>query len=182
MSTTSDAVGCISVFTTPITAYQLTDVSTLADGGGFGGRQGNTTIVNSGTVSMSPMLVYWQESDLSKFDSDYAAILASKFDIDFTPTATADSTSETASPPNRSQPVAATSSAGTNSEKDAGSSNSGLSTGAQAGIGVGAVILAILLCTAGFLLYKKRAQRKARMDEKTAAQNDQPEYIQTHVK
>jgi hypothetical protein len=78
------------------------------------------------------MIVYWQESDLSNFDAKYAATIADKFDIDFTPTATAGVTAETATPPDRSQVASATSDSGQGAER----SGSQLGSGAKPGIGV----------------------------------------------
>ena len=141
----------------------------------------NATVLSSGIASVGPMGAYWQESDLSKFDPDYAAILASKFDVDFTPTAiatadaTADATAETASPPDRSQFASATSSVEMDSEEA-----TGLSSGAKAGIGVGVALGVVLLCAAGFLLYRRRVQ-KAKLDHKFALQNEQPELVQTRA-
>jgi hypothetical protein len=169
------AFGCVSVFRTPITAYKQTSR------GGGGDLPENTTVINSGTIYMNPMMAFWQESDLSNFDHDYASTLASKFDIDFTPSATVGPTSETASPPHRSQFASATSSVDTNSEDAVDSSHSGLTTAAKAGVGVGAAIGTTLLCVAGFLMYKRRAQKKAKLDQKSAIQNDQPELVQATV-
>jgi LPXTG-motif cell wall-anchored protein len=132
-------------------------------------------------MHVKPMLNYWQESDLSAFDPDYAATLAERFNIDFTPTATADVTGETASAPDRSELPSATSPAGSSSIDAAADSESGLNTGSKAGIGVGAAIGAILLCVAGFLLYKRRTQKKAKLDRKSAIQNEQPEFVQTQA-
>ncbi|KAI4678892.1 uncharacterized protein J4E88_006180 [Alternaria novae-zelandiae] len=137
----------------------------------------NATVLDSGTASMWVMQGYWQESDLPNFDPSYAAILATKFGIDFTPTGTgtADAPAETASPPGRSQLTSATSTV----ETDSGEAT-GLSSGAKAGIGVGVALGVILLCAAGFLLYRKRVQ-KAKLDRKSALQNEQPELVQTRA-
>jgi len=165
---------CESSFSTPITAYPTewfesrSEIVTQTD---------NATVLSSGIASMGPMAGYWQEADLSKFDPDYAAILVSKFDLNFTPTAiaTADGTAETASPPDRSQFPSATSSLEMDSEE-----STGLSSGAKAGIGVGVAFGVVLLCAAGFLLYRRRVQ-KVKLDSKSALQNEQPELVQTRA-
>jgi hypothetical protein len=124
------------------------------------------------------MIVYWQESDLSNFDAKYAATLADKFDIDFTPTATADVTAETATLPDRSQFASATSDSGEGAE----TSGSQLGSGAKAGIGIGVAIGAILLGITGFLLYKRRLRKKlSKLDWNSAIQNEQPELVQTQA-
>jgi len=119
------------------------------------------------------------ESDLSKFDPEYAATLKGKFGIGFTPSATMVITSETASPPARTQLTSATSSAvpGSQGTSGANSSGSGLDTGAKAGVGVGVAIAAILMGVAGFLMYKKRVQKQRAVQQKFAKQNEQPEFI-----
>jgi hypothetical protein len=168
---------CISTFTTPVTATSSeTFSSTLGQP-----ITDNRTILSSGTMIMTPMIVYWQESDLSKFNSEYAATLAEKFDIDFTTTATADVTPETASPPDRSQLTAATTSVGPDSGAGQNFSNTGLSSGAKAGIGVGITIGVMLLCIAGFLLYRRRLRKTSKLDRNSAIQNEQPEYVQTQA-
>jgi hypothetical protein len=192
--------GCVSNFRTPVTGfYPKQDLTTSADIDGVYTYTSNDleyrdnhTVISSGTMMMDKMHVYWEESDLSKFDRDYASSLADVLleSNTFTPTATtaaadisataADVASETASPPNRSLPLTpATSSAvlDPTTEPDAASSSSGLSTGVKAGISVGAAVGAILVFFAGFLLYKKRLAKKARLDRETAKQNDQPEFV-----
>ncbi|KAI4915419.1 uncharacterized protein J4E92_009373 [Alternaria infectoria] len=130
----------------------------------------NATVLDSGSVSMSLMEAYWQESDLPNFDPEYAAILASKFS-----TGTADAPAETASPPGRSQLTSATSTV----EADSGEAT-GLNSGAKAGIGIGVALGVIILCVAGFLLYRRRVQ-KVKLDRKSASQNEQPELVQTRA-
>jgi hypothetical protein len=117
----------------------------------------NSTILTSGVQVENVIRVYWQETNLPKFDPEYASILAKKLDLDFAPTATATAAS-----------VQAT--------------RSGLSTGAKAGIGVGVPIAAILMLCAAFVLYKPNIQKKnGKMTESVAAQNAQPELVQTRV-
>jgi hypothetical protein len=168
---------CISTFTTPVTATNSEKFSSTL------GQPvtDNRTILSSGTMIMTPMIVYWQESDLSKFDPAYAATLAEKFDIDFTTTATADVTPETASPPNRSQLTSATMSEGPDPGADQSISNTGLGSGAKAGIGVGITVGVMLLCVAGFLLYRRRLRKISKLDRNSAIQNEQPEFVQTQA-
>ena len=173
-NTNSGFAWCWSSFSTPITAFPTKWVESRSE---IVTQTDNATVLSSGIASMGPMAGYWQESDLSKFDPDYAAILASKFDLDFTPTAivTADGTAETASPPDRSQFPSATSSLEMDSED-----STGLSSGAKAGIGVGVAFGLALLCAAGFLLYRRLVQ-KVKLDSKSALQNEQPELVQTRA-
>lgn len=125
---------------------------------------------------MPAMVVYWQESDLEKFDPEYAATLANHLSIGFAPTATSDITSETATPPNRSKLPSATSNLG---EAIGGSKGSGLSSGSKAGIGVGVGLGTLLVALAGVLLYKRRVgRREKKLDRNSAIQNQQPKFVQ----
>ena len=177
---------CTKVFSTSITAYN--PVAVMTSNINFFGESttyidsldrsatDNATILSSGTMTMAAMVVYWQESDLEKFDPEYAATLADHLSIGFTPTATSDITSETATPPNRSQLPSATSNLGETMERSKGS---GLSGGAKAGIGVGIGVGALLVALAGFLLYKRRVgRREKKLDRNSAIQNQQPECVQ----
>jgi hypothetical protein len=177
---------CTKVFSTSITAYNpvafttsstnsIGETTTYIDSLDRSATD-NATILSSGTMTMAAMVVYWQESDLKKFDPEYAATLADHLSIGFTPTATSDITSETATPPNRSQLPSATSNLG---EAIAGSKGSGLSSGAKAGIGVGVGVGTLLVALAGFLLYKRRVgRREKKLDRNSAIQNQQPEFVQ----
>ncbi|RMZ73153.1 SH3 domain [Pyrenophora seminiperda CCB06] len=133
---------------------------------------------------MSPWIVMWQPSDLSKFKVDYASSLAKLLQIDFTPTPTgvvtpaavtpADAaTPATAAPPSRSNLPSATANVAMTL------TSSGLSTGAKAGIGIGAAIGALLLCVLVFILYRQRLRKKSKLDRLSAIQNEQPELMQT---
>ncbi|KAI4945895.1 hypothetical protein J4E91_007809 [Alternaria rosae] len=115
------------------------------------------------------MIVYWQETDLLHFDPEYAATLAARLDIDFTPTATF----ETASPSDRT-----TSPADDGGER---SSKSDLSIAAKAGIGVGIAVAGIIMVVAGLVLYRRHFRKKARLGPKSALQNEQPELVQTRA-
>ncbi|KAI4613338.1 uncharacterized protein J4E87_009985 [Alternaria ethzedia] len=140
-----------------------------------------TIVLDEGLMGMSPMVVYWQETDLSLFDPEYATKLASKLGLDFTPTGTAAVTAETASPPDRSQPPSATSSAQLGSDAGEGSSQSDLSIGAKAGIGVGVAIAVILAVVVGLVLYRRRVRKQRALDQTLARQNEQPELVQTRA-
>jgi cell division protein FtsN len=158
---------CLKTFNTTVTAYrdQILTTSTETTNGTptprtthITGDYANSTQLPSGTMIADEVVIYWQATDLPKFDSDYASLLARRLDIDFTPTPTASAT--------------ATSTIASNSDDT--SKTTGLSTGAKAGIGVGAAVIVILLCVAGFLLYKGKHRKEAR----TFLKNDQPELVQ----
>ena len=181
---------CKSAFSTPVTAYlpkQIPGTTTTSNSATFTftafdrDSRDNATVVTSGVMYMDVMLVYWQESDMSNFDRDYASSLAEVLlpsnTFTPTPTSTARFIAKTASPPNRSQYASATAPAKSNSIEAADSSNPTLSGGAKAGIGVGVVAGVILLCAGAFLLYRTRA-RKAKLDRKSTLQNEQPEFVQ----
>jgi hypothetical protein len=139
----------------------------------------NSTILTSGVRVENVIRVYWQETDLPKFDPEYASILAKKLDLDFAPTATATAADATGTPttPTRSELTSTTSTAA--SEQ---ATRSGLSTGAKAGIGVCVPIAAILMLCAAFVLYKPNIQKNnGKMTESVTAQNAQPELVQTKV-
>jgi hypothetical protein len=177
---------CTKVFSTSITAYNpvafttsstnsIGETTTYIDSLDRSATD-NATILSSGTMTMAAMVVYWQESDLEKFDPEYAATLADHLSIGFTPTATSGVMSETATPPNRSQLPSATSNLG---EVVGGSKGSGLSSGAKAGIGVGVGVGTLLVAFAGFLFYKRRVgRREKKLDRNSAIQNQQPEFVQ----
>ena len=194
MATASDATDCLSAIDTPITAYTVADATLPTNTAGQEIPE-KPSIISSGTVIMQPMLVYWQESDLVHFDSDYASTLASKFDIGFTAMETpgpaterprlttgspqSDTTKGTASPLDQTKVPSATSSRPTiTSAAPTSPSKPGLSTGSKAGIGSAAVVAAILLLVAiGFVLYKRWLHDKAGLDGKAAELNEQPEFL-----
>ena len=161
-------ISCRSRFTTPVTATTSPRFVPTA------GDMRSTKVIDVGTQFMDPMFVYWQETDLSKFDPGYAATLAARLDIDFTPTAT----SETAPSSDRSQSTSATSSANDGGEK---SSRLDLSIGAKAGIGVGVAIAVILAVVIGLMLYRRRVRKQRALDQTLARQNEQPELVQTRA-
>ena len=125
------------------------------------GGHGNSTVLTSGTFLADPLVIYWQATDLPKFDTDYASLLARRLDIDFTSTPTA---GPTATPTAFSIPKDTT-------------KPSGLNTGAKAGIGIGAAVVVILLSVVGVLLYKGKHPKETRK----LLKNDQPELVQTET-
>ncbi|KAF1946980.1 hypothetical protein EJ02DRAFT_430194 [Clathrospora elynae] len=136
----------------------------------------NTTTLYSVFMLVTPVIVYWQETDLPKFDPEYAAIVAKRLSLDFTPTATESITAATAAPPDRSHLTLSTPTA----PSDPSTSAHGLTTGAKAGIGIGAVVGVLLLIPA-FLLYKcigRRKRKGSTVSERTALQHDEPELVQ----
>ncbi|KAI4607203.1 hypothetical protein J4E83_009659 [Alternaria metachromatica] len=171
LASDATASACSSSFSTPVTALYPSNAypALISDPAGEEPRE-----ISEGVQLMAPMIVYWQETDLSKFDPGYAATLAKRLDIDFTPTAT----SETAPPSDRSQSTSSTSPADDGGEN---SSKPDLSIAAKAGIGVGTAVAAILMVVAGLILYRRYVRKKARLDRKAALQNEQPELVQTRA-
>lgn len=185
----------MSSFTTPLTAYNPEQVGgeTTSDGSVWffvtsdSDSRNNATVISTGVAQMNAMLVYWQESDLEKFDTGYASELAEALlpSNTFAPSVTTmagtilGSQSGTAVPPDRSQLVSATADPKSNAEQADRPSRSGLSTGVKVGIAVGAGIGVVLFFFIGCLLYKRVSilQRKARLDHETAKQNEQPEFV-----
>jgi hypothetical protein len=182
--------GCFATFSTIVTAY-LPDWYSTSRTYNNGDvetymsldqeAKDNITVISTGTKAMDAMVVFWQESDLSNFDPDYAATLANKLDIDFTPTPTAAVTAETAAPPDRSEVASTTPTALSGPDGSAALSDSGLSDGAKAGIGVGVAIGVIALGVAAFLLYKRTMRKKSKLDRNSAIQNEQPEFVRSHM-
>jgi hypothetical protein len=190
LDTTIDApyILCTSSFNTSITEYRpvlSTLTITQEDGSSYimttqdHHAVDNTTILTQGTMEGALFRVYWQASDLSRFDPDYASMFAEKVNIDFTPTTTEAILSPTAMPPSRSQLSSMTPTSQSELVGTEHGSKAGLSTGAKAGIGVGAVIGIILLCSAGFLMYRRHLQAKTTLNGVSALQNEQPEFVKT---
>jgi hypothetical protein len=159
---TSPFEGCMKTFDTSVTAYRdlilITLTETAKDGrtipitSHVTGDHENSTVLTTGTMVADEVVIYWQATDLSKFDEEYASMPARRLYINFTltPTATASNPSDT--------------------EKK----TSGLSTGAKAGIGVGVAVVVVLFCVGGFLLFRGRHSKET----KTFLKNDQPELVQ----
>jgi hypothetical protein len=163
---TTPPEGCVQTFDTAMTAYRYQILTTSTETTNSRATpvtthitegHENSTILTSGTMLADEIVVYWQATDLPKFDSDYASMLARRLNINFTstPTATLTAASNPADTLNAS----------------------GLSTGARAGTGVGVAVVVILLCVAGFFLYKERHRKEAR----TFLKNDQPELVQERM-
>ncbi|KAF2829616.1 hypothetical protein CC86DRAFT_172212 [Ophiobolus disseminans] len=107
----------------------------------------NITVLNTGVAQADPIYVAWRAKDLSLFPVSYATSVAQQFGIAFTPGPT----------PGGSL----------NLPQETGSLAAGLSTGAKAGIGVGAVLgFAILVGVAFLCLYiRLRRRRRAGGDD-----------------
>jgi len=171
LASDATASACSSSFSTPVTALYPSNgyPALISDPDGTEPRE-----ISRGVQLMTPMIVYWQETDLSLFDPGYAATLAARLDIDFTPTAT----SETAPSSDRSQFTSSTSPADDGGER---SSKPDLSIAAKAGIGVGIAIAGIIMVVAGLVLYRRYVRKNARLDRKAALQNEQSELVQTRA-
>jgi hypothetical protein len=125
----------------------------------------NTTTMTTGTAYADALRVGWQYSDLSKFPPAYAVSLAKQISVDFTPVASL--STPTASPASSS-----------NLPRETGSPPPGtLSTGAKAGIGVGAVLAFLLLLSLVFatLFIRKRRQKRTITNTDPAAIAETPE-------
>jgi len=112
----------------------------------------------------------WKASDLPVFEPQYASALASRFKIDFSPTATPNvlGLSATASPGTTAAVPGPTSPPEPSSD---------LSTGAKAGIGVGAVIGALVLAAALLFFLRMRKRRGTPLTHNTEAV-EAPELVQ----
>ena len=111
----------MSSFNTPLTAYNPEQVGgeTTSNGSVWlfvtsdSDSRNNSTVISTGVAQMNAMLVYWQESDLEKFDTGYASELAEALlpSNTFAPSVTTTAgtilglQSGTAVPPDRSQLV-----------------------------------------------------------------------------
>jgi hypothetical protein len=146
---TSPVRGCTKTFASPVTAYK--DFTTPQSGTPtqqtthVNSYHANSTILYTGTMLVEPFVVYWQATDLPKFDTDYASLLARRLDIDFAPTATAGLTATSSSSSSNTPPA-----------------SSALSTGAKAGIGIGAALLFLLFLLAALFLIKRRKKIRER--------------------
>lgn len=154
---------CKMIFSTPMTAqtnftttwtYESDGTTIWTTNSGIDitplGIINKPTEVASGTAYASPLVVYWQEGDLSEFPSDYASSLASVIKVPFGDISNNSSTS-TAPPANSSAPSA-----------NPGDQGSKLSPGAIAGISVGVVVLVISSVVLGLYLWRRQKQQRAR--------------------
>jgi hypothetical protein len=117
----------------------------------------NATTITTGTAVARPIFVGWQAKDLSLFPAAYATSIAERFNVPFTP---APSPGTSSSLPSATTPLSA--SAPGSSTTGLSEPSSGLTTGAKAGIGVGAVLgfsLIIGLVVAILFMRRKRQQR-----------------------
>jgi hypothetical protein len=105
------------------------------------------TVISSGMAYATPFGVYWVESDLSNFPSDYASSLASLVDATF---------------------------GGNNTTADPspGSKDGGLSPGAIAGIAVGIGLSVILGIVVLLFFWRRKKQQKKRLQQPDEAEMD----------
>jgi hypothetical protein len=178
---------CTSTFSTPVTAYRAIDtdaVNSPANQSPNTSRvataTANSTILSYGTEYVAPLLLVWQETDLSHFDKDYASALAQRLNINFQPTATGSVIAATASTTSGVTAVTPISTAVSQPDPPT-TSTSVLSTGAKAGIGIAAVVGVVFLAVASFLLYKKVFRRQTKLNRESFLQNEQPELVQAKV-
>jgi len=164
---------CESVFSTPLRAFAPLTVS-YGDGSTsvvyqeyYGSSQGsglvlassvNYTTLSTGLAVAAPIYVGWQAKDLPLFPLAYATSLAKQFNIPFTPGPTPGTSSSLPKQTNTSQSV-------------------GLSTGAKAGIGVGAVLGAACVIGVLFLLLCLARRRRRRRITVGTPGNELPEMI-----
>jgi hypothetical protein len=159
MSMDGDAL-CTSTFTTPLRAFAPINMSLVGSSKAYiyiteGSRSGtsglfvstlsNMVTVSTGVAIVEALNIAWEITDLPKFPPAYASSVAKLAGVPYTPTPSPGSTSilpqQTSLPP------------------------PGLSTGAKAGIGVGAVLGAALLIGIGIVItllcLRKRQRRSA---------------------
>jgi hypothetical protein len=133
----------------------------------------NTTTVREGTAFAEVITVAWQYSDLAKFPGAYAESLAKRIGVDFT--ATVASSTPTASRGAAASP-ATSSSLPRDTNVPASPPSKGLSTGAKAGIGVGAALAFFILTLVFAILYiRKKRQQRAVTTTEPAAPAETPE-------
>lgn len=119
----------------------------------------NITTLSSGLAVADSISIYWEDKDLSLFPSAYALSVAQQFKVPtFTP-----------------MPAPGTSSA-LPRETNPPPPSSGLSTGAKAGIGVGAVVGAAAIVGLGLLSVCLRRRRRRRVTVGTPG-NELPEMV-----
>jgi len=133
----------------------------------------NTTLVPSGLAMADAINIGWDATDLSKFPTAYASSLAKKIGVSFTPTALPINPTAVTSPV-----PGASSYLPRETDSAFSSSAGGLSTGAKAGIGVGAVAgVAAIIGLALLLLCVKRRRKHGHVQ---APGNDLPEMVVDH--
>ncbi|KAF2133981.1 hypothetical protein P153DRAFT_353197 [Dothidotthia symphoricarpi CBS 119687] len=178
--------GCWSSFSTSVTAYRpgtvliptfysySTGISSYTVVSYNYELTTNTTILTTGRMSADAVVVYWQASDLPKFEPEYASALATHLGLTFTATTSAGTVHvETATPASTSGLPRSTSDPQPNEDPH------GLSTGAKAGIGIGAACGALVLLAGIFFLYRRR-KRTHSSDYRTSDMQqtaDMPELL-----
>lgn len=176
---------CQSFFTTPVTAMQSerTIVATTTSQGSVRRYTSwtspgtkDTTVIDEGSAAAGVITILWKPTDLAYFDSGYASMLASRLNIDFTPTPTQSFRAATASPVSSPTSVSPTDTQTMNDP-----SPSGLSTGAKAGLGVGiglGVISAVILFRVGLIFLRRKHMKSTLYTEQNSAEADIPELIE----
>lgn len=142
----------------------------------------NTTEVSSGWKAVSPLTVFWQSTDLSRFDAAYASALASKLQVKLEVTQTspmAVTMLPTASPASTYAVSAPTGTDFGSDMESESTSTSGLSPGVKVGISIGSVCGVAILAAAMFLLHRYFRRRKITdcNEEETEAGIHVPELL-----
>jgi len=121
----------------------------------------NTTVMTFGQVGRSALHVYWQAKDLSLFDPPYASLLASRLNLSYTASGSmASLSSPTASPGSIiGLPESTASASPASSTASIQPMAAKLGSGVIAGISIGAFLVAIILVTAIFLIYRQRMRK-----------------------
>lgn len=144
----------------------------------------NATSLSFGTLFVEPISLFWQASDLSNFEPNYASALAARLDVKFSATATpSPNSNELSGLPRLATPSAtARVAAPTTSLVPVDSQGShGLSTTAKAGIGVGAFFTLFLWIALGFFIYRYRKRKMLGVGGSTPAEikaAEAPELIE----
>jgi hypothetical protein len=157
------SIGCISRFSTPLTAYYVVTNGTstaqsksqtlvetrLVTPGVIDDLTTATSVLTRGGIAIAdPIVVGWEREDLTLFPTNYASSLAQRIGVPFTASsAVPASTSRLPQQTNSSSPSSA-------------SKSPHLTGGQIAGISIG-VILAVALVGVGFFLLYTRKRRKA---------------------
>ena len=185
---------CESVYSTRLTAikaFGVTSVTTRT--GAFSGgdsismstttrwnndQPDKTTVLSFGTMTADSVVIYWQSTDLSLFEPKYASALANRLGLSFSPTAEPTAGVASAKPSATSGLPASTGM----SEPSNGSSS--LSTGAKAGVGIGAALGALIVAAGIFFFYRRNRRRRGNQGSNyhnpgMSQRADMPELVST---
>lgn len=144
---------------------------------------GNSTVLGSAAMLADGFIIFWRAKDLSAFDTEYAYSLATALHISFTPTSSQRLTAATAS----TRGLSGTTSIPRQTNPGAGQSSDSshtLSTGAKAGISVGAVLGVALLAGLLFLAiawHRRRRSQHGHNPEYERNSDQVPELVQVRV-